>query len=92
VCIRRNNQTVYQQVLSPHKPKQRSLKTWKWQFPGKQASYHALYPRSWTVYEIPEQKIRLVCRQISPVFPHDYKVSTTRLVTVGECTDVDVTS
>ncbi|KAI0227691.1 Non-lysosomal glucosylceramidase [Lamellibrachia satsuma] len=73
VCIRRNNKTVYQQVLSPHKPKQRSLKTWKWQFPGKHAFYHALYPRSWTIYEIPEQKVRLVCRQISPVFPHDYK-------------------
>lgn len=34
-----------------------------------------MYPRSWTEYDLSEYGIRLVCRQISPVIPHDYKDS-----------------
>eukprot|EP00794_Sanderia_malayensis_P009762 gene9762-10761_t len=78
VCIRRKNKTVYQHVLSPNCPSgtlncEKTLQGWKWNFPGGHAVYHALYPRAWTIYEIPEHKVRLTCRQISPVFPHDYK-------------------
>ncbi|XP_013405855.2 non-lysosomal glucosylceramidase-like [Lingula anatina] len=73
VCVRRKGQTVYQQVLSPHRPKGPGLTAWNWAFHGEYATYHALYPRSWTTYDLPGQNIRLICRQVSPVFPHDYK-------------------
>lgn len=73
VCIRWNGETVYQKVLSLVKPKGRQLNCWSWDFPGENGTYQALYPRSWTVYNIPECKVRLVCRQVSPIFPHDYK-------------------
>ena len=73
-CIRRNGATVYQRVLSPHKAKSQNLSAWSWEFPAKDATYHALYPCSWTVYDIPEFKVLLICKQISPIFPNDYKV------------------
>ncbi|XP_066991839.2 non-lysosomal glucosylceramidase isoform X2 [Anabrus simplex] len=57
------------------KPKN-CLSSWKWLFSGSDAEYCALFPRAWTVYNIPEQKIRLVCRQVSPVIPHNYKDSS----------------
>lgn len=74
---------ILQQVLSPQNTSNgllhgHSLKTWNWGFNGANAIYHALYPRAWTVYEIPSQRIRLICRQISPVFPNDYKVHVTK--------------
>nr|XP_032809252.1 non-lysosomal glucosylceramidase [Petromyzon marinus]XP_032809253.1 non-lysosomal glucosylceramidase [Petromyzon marinus]XP_032809254.1 non-lysosomal glucosylceramidase [Petromyzon marinus]XP_032809255.1 non-lysosomal glucosylceramidase [Petromyzon marinus]XP_032809256.1 non-lysosomal glucosylceramidase [Petromyzon marinus] len=74
VCVRRNGQTTYQQVLSPDQP--HSLQNWNWGFCGRFAYYHALYPRAWTVYELPGQGITLTCRQISPVIPNDYKDSS----------------
>lgn len=74
VCIRKNNTTVYQQVLSIHKPQR--LKSWKWGFAGNQAFYHALFPRAWSVYEIPEHGVVLTCKQVSPVIPHDYHDSS----------------
>ncbi|KAJ1212624.1 hypothetical protein NDU88_000279 [Pleurodeles waltl] len=71
VCIRRNGQTVYQQVLSVEKP--HTLQGWNWGFCGRHAFYHALYPRAWTVYHLPGQNVTLTCRQVSPIIPHDYK-------------------
>ena len=73
LCIRKGGETVYQKVLTGEKGKH--LKSWEWGFPHQNATYHALYPRAWTVYNIPEFNLRLTCRQISPIFPHDYKVS-----------------
>ena len=73
--MRRDGKTVYQQVLNPRIPKNKHLaESWNWGFPGDKAQYHALYPRAWMVYHLPGQNITLVCRQISPVLPHDYKV------------------
>lgn len=72
VCLRRKGQTVYQQVLSVEKPS--TLQGWNWGYCGHYAFYHALYPRAWTVYELPGQNVVLTCRQVSPVIPHDYKV------------------
>ncbi|XP_057415417.1 uncharacterized protein LOC130710235 isoform X2 [Lotus japonicus] len=43
---------------------------------GNSSMYHALYPRAWTVYEEPDPALRIVCRQISPVIPHNYKESS----------------
>lgn len=67
---------LYQNVLSPNRPpKDGSLSKWKWNFPADQAEYTALYPRSWTTYNIKEYGLTLVCRQISPVIPNNYKDS-----------------
>ncbi|XP_069482882.1 non-lysosomal glucosylceramidase isoform X2 [Ambystoma mexicanum] len=74
VCIRRNGQTVYQQVLSVEKPS--TLQGWNWGFCGRHAFYHALYPRAWTVYHLPGQNVTLTCRQVSPIIPHNYKDSS----------------
>jgi non-lysosomal glucosylceramidase len=35
--------------------------------------YTALYPRAWSEYDLSEFGVRLICRQISPVIPHNYK-------------------
>ncbi|KAL5005060.1 hypothetical protein ScPMuIL_018516 [Solemya velum] len=71
VCIRKKGQTLFQKVMTGQRG--RHLKSWEWNTSLDNATYHALYPRAWTVYNIPEQKVRLICRQISPIFPHDYK-------------------
>ena len=81
VCVRRNGETIYQNVLSSLKAPKGQLKAWKWQFDGSNATYHGLYPRSWTTYDIPELKLRLICKQISPVIPHEYKVNSYRYTT-----------
>ncbi|XP_075429476.1 non-lysosomal glucosylceramidase isoform X2 [Ascaphus truei] len=74
VCIRRRGQTVYQQVLSVEHP--HTLQGWNWGYCGSQAFYHALYPRAWTVYQLPGQSVTLTCRQVSPIIPQDYKDSS----------------
>lgn len=55
----------------------KTLYNWKWNFPANQAKYTGLYPRSWTEYTIPEFDIKLICKQISPVIPNNYKVHNT---------------
>ncbi|KAG0715972.1 Non-lysosomal glucosylceramidase [Chionoecetes opilio] len=65
--------TLYQKVLSTHSQPKKGLASWEWGFNGADGLYCGLYPRSWTVYNIKEQGIRLICRQISPVIPHNYK-------------------
>ncbi|XP_053310893.1 non-lysosomal glucosylceramidase [Spea bombifrons] len=74
VCVRRRGHTVYQQVLSVEHP--HALQGWNWGYCGSQAFYHALYPRAWTVYQLPGQDVTLTCRQVSPIIPHDYKDSS----------------
>nr|XP_056704029.1 non-lysosomal glucosylceramidase [Euleptes europaea] len=71
VCLRRKGRTVYQQVLSVERPG--SLQGWNWGFCGHYAFYHALYPRAWTVYQLPGQDVVLTCRQVAPIIPHDYR-------------------
>ncbi|GAB1606053.1 non-lysosomal glucosylceramidase-like [Argonauta hians] len=72
-CIRKGDKTVFQQVMSVKKPKQKCLNSWNWNLDSEHAQYHALYPRSWTVYDIPEHKVRLTCHQVSPIYPHEYQ-------------------
>ncbi|XP_056662052.1 non-lysosomal glucosylceramidase [Monodelphis domestica] len=74
VCLRRGGQTVYQQVLSLERPS--VLRSWNWGLCGFFAFYHALYPRAWTVYQLPGQQVTLTCRQITPILPHDYQDSS----------------
>ncbi|KAH8871048.1 Non-lysosomal glucosylceramidase [Schistosoma japonicum] len=78
VTVRKNNVIIYNQVLSPlTKPPSngKGLRKWIWGFRPENGYYIGLYPRSWTVYEIPELQLTLVCQQISPVIPHDYQVT-----------------
>ncbi|CAN6928725.1 unnamed protein product [Brassica oleracea var. botrytis] len=50
------------------------IDSWDWNMTGEKSTYHALYPRSWTVYEgEPDPELRIVSRQVSPFIPHNYK-------------------
>lgn len=77
VYIRHKADKPRLQVLYPGRPQSGGLHGWAWELPGKASTYHALFPRAWTVYEEPDPKIRLTCRQVSPVIPHNYKESST---------------
>ncbi|KAI4972425.1 hypothetical protein ZWY2020_003350 [Hordeum vulgare] len=51
--------------------------SWDWKLKEKNCTYHALFPRSWTVYDgEPDPEINITCRQISPIIPHNYKESS----------------
>jgi non-lysosomal glucosylceramidase len=76
VCIRKKANTVYQQVLSTRRSKQKGLRAWNMAYCGEHAAYYALYPESWTVYSLPGQNVTLTCHQISPVIPNNYKDSS----------------
>ncbi|KAH9503274.1 Non-lysosomal glucosylceramidase [Bulinus truncatus] len=80
VCIRKNNETKYIKVLNCSERKKEKntvrLKSWDWSFPPENGIYHALYPRAWSVFNIPEMMVTLICRQVSPVIPHDYLETT----------------
>ncbi|XP_068140847.1 non-lysosomal glucosylceramidase isoform X1 [Drosophila tropicalis] len=52
------------------------LSTWHSNIDDSRCSYTGLYPRSWTEYDLSHYGVRLICRQISPVIPHDYKESS----------------
>lgn len=56
------------------KPK-KAPASWEWNLKGSDCEYTALYPRAWTTYDLSKYGIKLVCRQISPVIPHNYKVN-----------------
>lgn len=63
-------------ALCTQKPQDGSLQTWRW-YPQRSLEqdtgvYHALYPRSWFVYEN-VFKSRLTCEQFSPVWADNYQ-------------------
>ncbi|CAL9232258.1 unnamed protein product [Arabidopsis halleri] len=83
VFVSRPGDVNYSTVLCPTKPKSVKGKTedlgiesWDWNMKGDKSMYHALYPRSWTVYNEPDPELRIVSRQISPFIPHNYKESS----------------
>ncbi|KAK7292521.1 hypothetical protein RIF29_08303 [Crotalaria pallida] len=82
VFVSRPNGEKYSSVLHPGKPDilkenpASGIESWDWNMSGNSSTYHALYPRAWTVYEEPDPKLTIVCRQISPVIPHNYKESS----------------
>ncbi|KAI5391653.1 hypothetical protein KIW84_046218 [Lathyrus oleraceus] len=71
----KNIQPSYAQG-SPIENPASGIKSWDWNMNGASSTYHALYPRAWTVYEEPDPALKIVCRQISPVIPHNYKESS----------------
>jgi non-lysosomal glucosylceramidase len=73
VNIRKKCSTVYQQALTIRRSRLKGLRTWNMSFSGEFAHYYALYPESWTIYDLPGQKVKLTQHQLSPVIPNDYK-------------------
>ncbi|KAH6835988.1 Beta-glucosidase [Perilla frutescens var. hirtella] len=53
------------------------IESWDWNLDAEKCTYHALFPRAWTVYDgLPDPEITITCRQISPFLPHNYKESS----------------
>ena len=63
-------------VLNPSKPDGTQLDAWNWGLQAEKGTYHALFPQAWSVYEEPLPGLRLICHQISPFIPHDYRESS----------------
>lgn len=72
-------ETIYQSTLSTYK--RSSLKSWKSLLDPEKCLYTGLYPRAWTEFDLSEHGIKLVCRQVSPVLPHNYKVPNNHTLT-----------
>jgi len=77
IFAQRPGESAQAQVLNPKQPNGPHLDAWKWGLPAEKGTYHALFPRSWTVYEEPLPGLRLTCRQVSPFIPHNYTESST---------------
>lgn len=75
--VQRPGQPAQALVLNPSKPRDGLLSGWNWGMPARIGTYHALFPRAWTTYEQPAPGLRLTCRQVSPVIPHNYEESST---------------
>jgi non-lysosomal glucosylceramidase len=61
-------------VMATDKPRDQ-LSSWQW-YPDKNSgSYHALYPRSWYVYEN-VFRANLTCEQFSPIWANNYQESS----------------
>ncbi|KAH7439550.1 hypothetical protein KP509_04G066500 [Ceratopteris richardii] len=82
VFISRDQGTKYSSVLYPGQPKELgaienlALSSWDWNMEGQHSSYHAVFPRAWTIYDgEPDPELKISCRQISPFIPHNYRES-----------------
>ncbi|TYJ03729.1 hypothetical protein E1A91_A12G047700v1 [Gossypium mustelinum] len=83
VFVSRSSGKKYSSVLCPASSELvkedavSGIGSWDWNLRGNNSTYHALYPRAWTVYEgEPDPELKIVCRQISPVIPDNYKESS----------------
>ncbi|KAF6140182.1 hypothetical protein GIB67_028988 [Kingdonia uniflora] len=73
----------YSSVLAPGqyevsgKLNDQGLSSWGWNLSGQHSTYHALFPRAWTIYDgEPDPELKISCRQISPFIPHNYRDSS----------------
>ncbi|XP_044744306.1 non-lysosomal glucosylceramidase [Coccinella septempunctata] len=69
-----HERTIFHSLLSTFPKK--TLSAWESLIEGSKCKYTALYPRSWTEYDLSEYGIKLLCRQVSPIIPHNYKDSS----------------
>ncbi|VDD80193.1 unnamed protein product [Mesocestoides corti] len=98
LTVKKNGTCLYHQVLSPPPdPVKRTncFQSWKWSTSPGVSTFIGLYPRSWTIYNIPELKLLLICKQVSPVIPNNYKdsclpVGAFKWTAVNFDTDADV--
>lgn len=70
-------------VLAPgyheglRKSEAEGVSSWGWNLSGQHSTYHALFPRAWTIYDgEPDPELKISCRQISPFIPHNYRESS----------------
>ncbi|KAF8402073.1 hypothetical protein HHK36_013025 [Tetracentron sinense] len=73
----------YASVLAPGqheglgKSGDQGISSWGWNLSGQHSTYHALFPRAWTIYDgEPDPELKVSCRQISPFIPHNYRESS----------------
>lgn len=76
IFVRRGNDRGRAHVLHAERP-EGGFAGWDWDLTPRKTTYHALYPRAWTVYEEIEPGINVTCRQVSPFIPGDYQDSAT---------------
>ncbi|KAJ1405106.1 Six-hairpin glycosidase superfamily [Sesbania bispinosa] len=62
---------------SSRKADDEGISSWGWNLNGQHSTYHALFPRAWTIYDgEPDPELKISCRQISPFIPHNYRESS----------------
>ncbi|KAJ7942511.1 Non-lysosomal glucosylceramidase [Quillaja saponaria] len=62
---------------SRKKAADQGISSWGWNLSGQHSTYHALFPRAWTIYDgEPDPELKVSCRQISPFIPHNYRESS----------------
>ncbi|KAJ4976498.1 hypothetical protein NE237_001604 [Protea cynaroides] len=67
----------YASVLAKPGQHDKALSSWGWNLNGQHSSYHALFPRAWTIYDgEPDPELKISCRQVSPFIPHNYRESS----------------
>ncbi|KAG5667295.1 hypothetical protein PVAND_015281 [Polypedilum vanderplanki] len=71
-----NDKTIFQSLLSTYSRPKNILSSWENKLDASKCTYTALYPRSWSEFDLSEYGIKLICRQISPIIPHNYKDSS----------------
>lgn len=75
--IKRNN-VIYSKVLSTlfHPQGNHATRDWNWGIPSESVTYHAVFPRAWTVFTNPIPGVTVTVIQMSPVLPHNYSDSS----------------
>ncbi|GAV69779.1 DUF608 domain-containing protein/GBA2_N domain-containing protein [Cephalotus follicularis] len=83
VFVSRPNGKKYSTVLCSRSPEVpigntgSGIESWDWNLNGEKCTYHALFPRAWTIYDdTPDPELKVVSRQISPFIPNNYKESS----------------
>ena len=62
--------------FSLHSRSKNPLSAWELKLDPSKCTYTALYPRAWSEFDLSEHGIKLICRQVSPIIPHNYKDSS----------------
>ncbi|XP_047323974.1 non-lysosomal glucosylceramidase [Impatiens glandulifera] len=83
IFVSRGGNKNYASVLSPGRHEgigkscDEGISSWGWNLSGQHSTYHALFPRAWTIYDgEPDPELKISCRQISPFIPHNYRESS----------------
>lgn len=82
VFVSRDGGKKYSSVLYPGRPSElgvvedAGISSWDWSLDGQHSTYHAVFPRAWTIYEgEPDPGLKISCRQVSPFIPNNYRES-----------------